>query len=251
MQFSRNALVAGLACAAAVAITACSDSGISGTRASTQLAFTTSAPASAALASVVPITNGGHTLDLTAVTLTISRAELKRARTDACAGDDDEGDDEHSGSSSSGKDGSCAEVKVGPTTVDLPLTGGMVTLPANTLPTGTFREFELRVSSVRLRGTFDNTPFDVTLAVNVKSEIEFSTPLEIVDGKATTITVNVPVNKWLVNADGSLVDPNKLQTNPTLLAQVKARIASSFRAFEDDDHDGQDDHDEHGGKGHG
>lgn len=215
-------------------------------RAPTQLSFmaTSAASASNAPAALAPITNGGHTLDLTHVTLTLARAELKRISSDACKGDDD---GENQGASSAATMEDCAEVKVGPTTVDLPLTGGMVTVPANAIPAGTFRQLELRVSSVRLQGTFDAKPFDVTLPVDVRGEIEFATPIVVTDGTPTSITVNVPANTWLVNPDGTLIDPNAILTNPTLLTTVKSRIAASFRAFEDENHDGKDDHDGHGG----
>jgi len=103
--------------------------------------------------SVVPETIGGHTLNITAVSLTISRAELKRAHTDSCPGDNDnDDDDDHPRLFASTQ--SCGELKVGPATVDLPLTGNVVTLPANTIPAGTFREIEVRVSKVEVKGTF-------------------------------------------------------------------------------------------------
>jgi hypothetical protein len=232
------------------ATTGCSNSTDAGAKAPTQLSFTTgAASASAASAALAPITNGGHTLDLTQVTLTIARAELKRTSSDACTedqGDDDQGD--HPGTTPTMED--CAEVKVGPTTVDLPLTGGLVTVPANAIPAGTFHQLELRVSAVRLRGTFDAKAFDVTLPVNARGEIEFATPIVVTDGTPTSITVNVPANTWLVNPDGTLIDPNTILGSPTLLATVKSRVAASFRAFEDEDHDGKDDHDHgHGGDG--
>jgi len=213
---------------------ACSDTTHGGGAAS-ELAFMASTTTALSSASVAPITNGGHTLDLTQVTLTIGRAELKRVHDDACAGED-EGDDDKAGT---GEVEDCPEVKVGPTAVDLPLAGGLVTLPANALPAGTFRELELRVSDVRLRGTFDTKAFDITLPVNARGEIEFATPLVVTDGTPTSITVNVPVDRWLVNADGSLIDPNTILASPTLMTLVKARIAASFHAFEDRDHDGR------------
>jgi hypothetical protein len=245
-----------------ITLGACSDSAGLGRNASAQLAFSTSGvTASRAAAASVPVTAGGHTLDLAGVSLTISRAELKRAQTDACHGDDDDTlmasgtagamatTSNGNGNDHGNDDNSCAEVKVGATTIDLPLTGGVVTIPANTIPAGTFRELELRVSQVELKGTFDGQAFDVTLPVNLRDEIEFSTPLVVAEGTATSITVNVPVNTWLTNSDGSLVDPSKLLGNPALSAAVRNRIAASFRAFEDRNHDGHDDHD--GGEGHG
>jgi hypothetical protein len=241
--FARRLGVAAAITAVGV-LSACSSDSTGPGSGKNQLAFTSGASASAnATLSVVPVTSGGHTLDLTAVTLTISRAELKQSKSDVCPGDDDE-DDDHP--SETGSTEHCGELKIGPTTVQLPLNGNLATLPANAIPAGTFREFELRVSQVELKGTFDGVAFDVVLPVRVKSEIEFDTPLVVTSDTPTTITVNVPVNAWLMNADGSLIDPSKILSSPTLTAQVKSRLAASFRAFEDRDHDGRDDH---GGKG--
>lgn len=228
-----------------VGIMGCSSSVGIGANAPAQLSFTTgSSTASPAAAALAPITNGGHTLDLTHVTLTIARAELKRATTDGCR--EDQGDEDHGGTATTMED--CAEMQVGTTSVDLPLTGTLVTLPANALPAGTFHELELRVSTVRLQGTFDGKAFDVTLPINTRGEIEFATPLVVTDGTPTSITVNVPANTWLVNPDGTLVDPSSIATNSSLLGTIRSRVAASFRAFEDEDHDGKDDHD-HGGHG--
>jgi hypothetical protein len=237
----------------ASAIAACSSSTDAGAKAPTQLSFTTSSsPAANVSAAIVPITNGGHTLDLTQATLTIARAELKTAAGDECRGEDENGaDDDRGDGGPSTNTEDCAEVKVGPTSIDLPLTGSLVTVPANAIPAGTFRELELRVSSVHLKGTFDTKPFDVTLPVDARGEIEFATPLVVTNGTPTSITINVPVNTWLVNADGSLIDPNAIATSPSLMSTIKSRIAASLRAFEDEDHDGRDDHDGHGGHGDG
>jgi hypothetical protein len=215
-----------------------------GANSQSQLSFsaTGASTASANAAALVPVTVGTHTLDLTQVSLTVDRAELKRAHTDACAGDDDN----HPTTSTTAAAGSCAEVKIGPTTVDLPLSGSLVSLPANALPSGTFREFTLRVSQVRLKGTYDTQAFDVTLTVNVRQEVEFATPLVVTDGSPTSITVSVPAGDWLKNPDGTLIDPGKIASTPSLLSAVQARIAASFRAFEDRDHDGKDDHGSHG-----
>ncbi|MDB4877558.1 MAG: hypothetical protein JWM41_4004 [Gemmatimonadetes bacterium] len=226
-------------------ISACSSDSVGvGGSTQSQLSFSTSGTSSsnAVSAALVPVTVGAHTLDLAQVTLTIDRAELKRAHTDACAGDNDENDDHPGNLGNSGNTGNCAEVKIGPTTVDLPLTPGVVSIPANTIPAGTFRQLELSVSQVRLKGTFDGTAFDVSLPVRVRQEVEFATPIVVTDSAPASVTVNVPVAGWLVNADGSLVDPSKILTTPSLMAAVKARIAASFRAFEDRDHDGKDDH---------
>src|SRR5688572_23083299 len=88
-----------------------------------QLAFTTGGSASLpASASLIPVTKGGHTLDLTAVTVVLDRASLKRTSEDLCrADDDDDDDDDHSANSNTGSDDDkrersdrhCSEVKIG------------------------------------------------------------------------------------------------------------------------------------------
>lgn len=235
--------------AGAVVLAACGD--MMGSKSpSSQLAFTTGSSAlSNAPAALVPIVKGKDTLNFTQITVTLSRVELKRASTDVCADDDDD----HGDRGDKGP-GNCAEVRIGAASFDLPVDGSMVTLPADALPAGTFREFELRVAFVRLKGTFDSKPFDVTIAANTKTEIEFATPLVVTAGAPTIITVNVNAGTWLTNADGTLVDPTKISTTPSLLSAIKTRIAASLRAFEDRDHDGRDDHADHGkggNSGHG
>lgn len=235
-------LALGAAVAALCGAAACSGGGSTGLGAgANQIGFvaTSTSSANAALA---PTTVSGHTLDLTSVALTVARAELKRAPSDACPGDND--DDEHQNSSTAST-ASCGELKIGPTTVNLPLTGSVVSLPANTIPPGTYRELQLRVSQVELKGTFDGKAFDVMLPVDVKSEIQFSTPLVVAADTATSITISVPVSTWLTNPDGTLIDPSTILASPTLTAQVKERIRASFHAFEDRDHDGHDDHGGH------
>lgn len=236
-----------LALAILSALAACSDSTSLRPGGGNQLAFTTSSTAgtNAALAAVVPITKNGHTLDLTQVTLVVERAQLKRQNTDACTGDEDEHEAHWLGHES------CAEVKIGPTLVDLPLTGGMVTLPTNVLPAGTYQEIEFRVTLARLIGTFDGNAFDVTIPVNAKSELTFATPLVVTDSTPTSITINVPIDTWLTSGEGALIDPRQLLTNSSLLASVKARIAASFHAFEDENHDGKEDHNRGGDRGQG
>jgi hypothetical protein len=82
----------------------------------------------------------------------------------------------------------------------------------------------------------------VTVSAPVRGEIEFSTPIVVTAGTQTSITVMVPITTWLTNPDGSLLDPSQLNANATLRNQFISRIAASFGAFEDENHDGHDDH---------
>ena len=243
---TNGAFVGVLATFTVVALSACSDSmGIAaGSRA--QISFTTAAstgqPSSASFSRDVIVTVGAHTVAVQQVQLDVDRTELKPVTRGACAGDDDDENDDHDRGSGD-RVSSCAEVKLPARTIDLPLNGGLVTLDAGVIPAGTFRELEFRISQVRLRGTFDGQTFDVTLPVRAHVEAEFSTPLVVTATTTTQVTVNVPVATWLVNNDGSVIDPRQLATNASLQAAVRNRIRASFRAFEDRDHDGREDHD--------
>jgi hypothetical protein len=253
MQHTRTTYgIASLVALAGLAA-ACSGDSTSVKTSGSQLAFTTG-PKLGALADAAPITINGHTLDLSAVTITVARVELKPAAAAVCAGDDNEGADDDRAPSSASADGDhnsggqddCGEMKIGPTTIDLPLDGSVVTVPADAIPAGTFQELELRLAFIRLQGTFDGKAFDVTVSTPVKGEIQFATPVVVTAGTATSITVTVPLATWFTNTDGSLLDPSKLNTTPSLMSQFVGRIGTSFHAFEDEDHDGHDDHDNAG-----
>jgi hypothetical protein len=238
-----------IAVVALVGAAACSDSTNVRNSGASQLNFSTASTTTLSGASLaeVPITKNGHTLDLKQVTIVVERAQLKRQTNDACRGDDDEHDSRWSGRSES-----CAEVKIPATLVDLPLDTSLVTVPAAVIPAGTFTEIEFRISLARLVGTFDTKAFDVTFPVNAKLELNFTTPVVVTDSTPTSITVNIPITAWLTNADGSLVDPRTLLTDPAVAAAVKARIAATLHAFEDNDHNGREDHNrggDHGGDG--
>lgn len=231
----------------AISLAACSTDTTGANRSGNQLGFAVSHSLGAS-ANAAPITAGGHTLNLTAVTITVSRAELKPAASVVCSDEHGDGDlaPSFDGSvTSDRKSDACGEMKIGPTTIDLPLDGSVVTVPADAIPAGTFGELELRLAFVRLQGTFDGKPFDATVATPIRGDIQFATPLSVTAGTATSITVTLPIATLFTNADGSLVDPSQLNTHATLRNAFLSRLAMSFHAFEDDNHDGRDDHDGH------
>src|SRR5437764_12204519 len=91
---ARFVAVAGSVAAIAVAAACAGDSTGPLSSARPQLSFSaTSATGASGDVAAAAITAGTHTLDVTNIGLTIARAELKRASTDACPGDDDEDDD--------------------------------------------------------------------------------------------------------------------------------------------------------------
>ena len=187
------------------------------------------ASAVAASASVAPITSNGHTLELQSVAVTLSRFELEKVESNVENEHEDEGDD-------------AGEVLIStPTTIDLALNGGAQVAVTVPVPAGTYQQFEGKVESVRLRGTFDGNAFDVTVPVSTSFESEFHPPVVVHDGGTLNVTVKLDPSTWFQNNDGSLIDPSRLGTDATLRAVVAARVKASLRAFEDDDRDGEDD----------
>ena len=137
---------------------------------------------------VVPITKNGHTLDLKQVTIVVERASSSVRSRDACSGDDDEHEAKWSAVES------CAEVKIGPTLVDLPLdTRHRDAADAISFPPARSARSSSASRSRGSIGTFDGNAFDVTFPVNAKAEIQFTTPIVVTDSTPTSITINVPI----------------------------------------------------------
>ena len=185
---------------------------------------------SGVLAAAVPITNGGHTLDLTSAALNISKVELHSTTSGEM---ETECDDGHG----------CGVVASTPLVVTLTPTGAVVTVATAIVPAGTYKEIGVKVSSVRLVGTYDAKAFDVVVPVNIEREMEFKPPVTIGGSSdvARNITIAVPLTNWLRNPDGTLVDPAKLATDSSVRAAVVSRIRASLRAFRDDNHNNRDD----------
>jgi hypothetical protein len=230
MSHTHYRLGAGLVAALGLsAIAACSSDSITAAGSSAvTLSFATRTSSTASFAGI-PITNNGHTLDITSATLNISKVELHSTKGET----ESECDDDHD----------CGPLASQPLVVTLSPTGALVTVNTTVVPAGTYREIEIKVGSVRLVGTYDGRAFDVVVPINVEREMEFQPPVTVggADDPARNITIAVPFTTWFTNADGSLVDPARLATDATLRATVASRVHASFRAFRDDDHDSDDD----------
>jgi hypothetical protein len=155
----------------------------------------------------------------------------------------------------------CEELKAGPVTLDLPLNGGAQTEFAVTVPDGSYDKVEFKVApdpatgySIHVTGsytpsggstsTFDiNSPF--TSDLEAEQEHEFSAPITIPDpsGGSAAITLFVDLSKWFANQAGDgFVDPLTANHGGPNEGLVKENIKNSLDAFEDEDHDGRDDH---------
>ncbi|CAN5919135.1 hypothetical protein BH11GEM1_BH11GEM1_34810 [soil metagenome] len=222
------------------ALAACSSSdSMTNSRSSMSLSFAAQGASSSSAsvsASSIPVTNGGHSLDLTAVTLGITKVELHSV---AKGEMENEGCDDGHG---------CGKMVATPVEVTLSATGGVVTAGTSLVPPGTYKEIGVKVGTVRLVGTYDSKAFDVTLPVNVEREMEFKPPVTVggASDPQRNVTIAVPLSTWLTNSDGTLVDPSRLATDASLRAAVAQRIRASLRAFRDDNKNNRDDdNDEH------
>lgn len=225
---------------AAVGAAACSDVLTPGRGAATTVSFRSTGSTSNALIdaaptafSVIPVTGGGHTVDVQTVEVAFDQVKLERVHS---------GDERDSDATEDDSDLRSEEIfKSGPVTVTLPLSGGIVSPFTQALPAGVYDELQMKARSLRLKGTYDGTAFDVTVPVEVKLETRLSPPLTI---SGTTdrpdITVNVNVLSWFKNRDGSALDPRVLATDGTLRSEFRSRVKASFRAFKDKDRDGVD-----------
>ena len=269
-----------LALAVAAGLAACGDSTAPADTQSVSLSFTAqaSAPAlsrqSSAVNSDITITVGNGSLVITRAQLVFRDVKLEGVATTSCPDDDgsddlstsiafSRGDDDVQGENES-RDGDddCNEVKIGPMLVDLPLSGGAATAATIALPAGSYREIKLKLHppqggqardgvflaanpsfagvSVRLEGTYNGQPFVYTSDVEAEAEMEFSTPF-LVEAAGSNLTVAVDLSGWFRDSSGNLIDPATAGNGGVNEARVDSNIKASFRAFHDDDRDGEDD----------
>ncbi len=223
---------------------ACGDGSGPGGQTGVSLSFAASAEASAtssvatSSASLIPVTDGRHTLDLDRVDLSIRRLELDRTNDFDEDSDVDTDEDSDRDSDRDGRDHTA--FVTGPLNIEVPMDGRLVTIVTGPIPPGRFDQVEIELRAVRFRGTFDRQPFDVTMRVNADVEIDLDPPFVVdEDTDRLNLTIVLDAVRWLRERDGSLVDPRALETNDNVRARVRTRIVRSFLAFEDHDRDGK------------
>jgi hypothetical protein len=196
-------------------------------------------------------TDGTNTLVISKVELVVREIELHRAGvTSDC---------------SSGVSGDCEELEFGPLLVDLPLgtTGAERKFSVDIAP-GSYDKLELKIHtpsgssddasflqqhpdlagiSVRVTGTYNNGP-EFTYTGNLEAEMEFSLdpPLPANEAGATELTLFVNLDGWFRDAGSTLIDPLTANPGQPNVSLVEQNIKNSLEAFEDEDHDGRDDH---------
>ena len=261
-------LIVPIAPLALVALAACSDSS-SSNAAPVALSFATrseaitTAPANGATvgAGTTIIVGGTDTLRLTSVRLVIDELELLRTTSGTCTGDSghDSGADD-SGHHAAGTSGDCFAFESGPYLVELPLDGNVSSAISVAIPSGSYSKLEMKLRqadsgedrafnsahaemngiTVLASGTYRGQPF--TWRGNVEASLEMHFPQAMVVDGAGNITVSIDVGGWFRTGTGAIIDPATAGEGQANFATVAQNIRASFGAFEDDDHDGRDDH---------
>lgn len=245
---SRFKAMAGLAMLlSAAGLAGCSsDSSGPGAQNSVSLSVSVPRPGSASnlQGSFVPVQDAaGNTLDITAAQIVLSEIEFET----------DDRDCDSSGT------GNCHEFEIGPVLLNLPTSGGMLSLGTDQVPFAAISEIELnierpdeedtrttqfraanpgfpRTASLHLVGTFNGQPFDVFLSPEAELELEFSPPLTVAN--PLNLNIEIDLNSWLRNSNGNFIDPRTLASDGNARDRVEANIRASFHAFNDPDHDG-------------
>jgi hypothetical protein len=233
-------------------LAACADTGVNLSR-PISLSITTASsrtflPAASGLAAAIQVGSGANSLSITQAQATLERIEL--AGSGSCAGDPAEADEmpgepevEHDAAA----EDDCAELRIGPTLVTLPVDGTTKVILDALVPAGTYSGVDAQLDSVKVTGVYTDATnqmhsFTFTAGIDASLEASFQPPVTVGSG-TSNVTVDVDIASWFKDASGAVVDP----TNPASAATITANIRRSVHAFQDDDHDGRDDHAEGAG----
>ena len=182
------------------------------------------------------------TLELTEVKLLLSNIELEMD--DGTEGDDGEDGDES------------FMVLVDPIVINLNLDGRATNFAVANVPPGLYEEVEFEIHkveasetppdpefkegnadslrySVIVKGNFNTVPFVYKSKKSAQQELEFETPIEIVQNGVANLSIPVDPQRWFYK-EGILLDPS----NPANENDIDINIKDSFGdAYEDDDDD--------------
>lgn len=248
---------------AVLSVSACGSDVMGSNRQAVAVSFTTNAstaaPASALRMSPDITVGTTNDLVLSKVQVVLGKIELNEGDATSCvaeieqSGDGDHGEAGHE----------CEDVKRDPILVDIPLDDAAHTVINVPLAQGTYSKLEAKLEparsdatafntanpnlvgkSVRVEGTFKGTAFVFTSAARSSLEMEFNPPL-VIDATTTNATISLDVRKWFLDRNNAVIDPTTATPGSDALQQIEDNIHRSFRAFEDDDRSGTDDHGDH------
>jgi hypothetical protein len=254
----RFSILAGSLALSAIAVGGCSNG--AGPSSTNQLNFnlaTQPAPAainaaagaSFSLGTPETFTDGANTLVINQVQLVLREIELHRAGAVA----------ECAGSSSDG----CEELEFGPVLVDVPLgTPGAARNFSVQIAPGSYDKVEFKIHtpsssddagfvqanpdfqgvSVRVTGTYNGAAFTYTGDFEAEMEFDLNPALVANETAATDLTLFVNLDQWFHDQTGTLLNPNTANSGQPNETLVEQNIQASMQTFEDEDHDGRDDH---------
>ena len=194
-------------------------------------------------------TDGTNTLVIRKVELVLREIELHRAGavTDCATGVNDD----------------CEELELGPILLDVPLgTPGAARNFSVQLTPGSYDQVEFEIhkaspsddvafvqahpelsdASVRVTGTYNGTAFTYIGRFDVEMKFALNPPLVASETAASDLTLFVDLDQWFRDQGGSLLDPSTANSGQSNQGVVEQNIKTSLEAFEDNDHDGRDDH---------
>jgi len=209
------------------------------------------------------VSGTGGSVRITSAQLTLSH--IKLASGAACAADDDEREHADSNETAAGtnetdadhtdgdanNEDECEPIRVDPVQVNLPLDGTTKVVLDALVPAGSYLGLRAKLERVNVVGVFTDAggtdhAFTFTSDAHAEVSVDFATPITV-DAGTSNLTIDVDVGSWFKDASGAILDPNNAENQEA----IEHAIRASFHAFEDDNHDGDDDHEEKGdGGGH-
>ncbi|OLD99406.1 MAG: hypothetical protein AUG80_05270 [Candidatus Rokubacteria bacterium 13_1_20CM_4_68_9] len=199
-------------------------------------------------------------------------SHLKLAGDAACSSSSDGEATEADASEPDGNDNDendCESMDVAPLLIDLPLDGSTKVILDAVVPAGTYTGLRAKLEavegdddgasafltahpefqgiSVKVGGVFTDAggvdhPFTFTSGVEAEIAVDFPAPVTV-GASTSNLTIDVNVGSWFTDASGAVIDP----TNAANQEAIEQAIRASLSAFEDDNHDGNDDHEASGG----
>lgn len=198
----------------------------------------------------VTATSGSNTIVINKVQMVFSKMELASS-TATCSGTTED---------------DCPELHLEPVLVDIPLDAAVTSAINVAVPAGSYTKLEAKIDaiaagstdvkgaaaflaahpgfanvSIHVEGTWNGQPFTFNTPAEAELELAFSPPL-VVDATGMNLTINVDVASWFRMADGSLIDPATASAGGQNASIVGENVKRSLKVYEDDDHDGLEDH---------
>jgi hypothetical protein len=199
-----------------------------------------------------PVTydDGTNVLVINSVEMVVKEVELKRSefpsQCDSTATEDQ-----------------CEELESGPYLLDLPLTGGATSVVTVDVIPGTYDEFEFKIHkpsddaenaaflaahpdfdgvSIRVTGTWNGVAFTYESDLDAEQEQALVPPLVVTETGTADFTLLIDIGTWFRTSGNMLIDPSSANNGGPNENAVRNNIENSFQSFEDENHDGEDDH---------